>query len=152
MYAVLSIHCITEQSSLAGHSWIEYCAADGPRTTFGTWGNDPVGKGNGLLQGVELHFTPSHSRTAAIDREQAAKLFVVGARYAALGDAGWTITAPCSAFAAQAWEAATGERLAHRLAGVSTPKTFAAAIATANRPQNPAHTKEQGNVSKPLSM
>lgn len=151
MDAILKIYCIAEQSSLAGHSWIEYCPAGGNNRTFGTWGNDPVGKGNGLQEGLELGYDPTHSRTAAIDANQAARLLDVIARYAALGNAGWTIASPCSAFAAEAWEAATGERLAHRIAGISTPKTLAASIAAANRRQKPEYRNGQDKNRQPES-
>nr|GEU28173.1 hypothetical protein [Tanacetum cinerariifolium] len=138
-------------TSLAGHSWIEYCPAGDNNRTFGTWGNDPVGKGNGLLEGLELGYAPTHSRTAAIDANQAARLLDVIARYAALGSAGWMIASPCSAFAAEAWEAATGERLAHRVGGISTPKTLAASIAAANQQQTPAYRNGQDRSRTPKS-
>lgn len=151
MHAVLKIHCIAEQSKFAGHSWLEYRPAVGPCTTFGTWGNDPVGTGNGLMKGIEQQYIPTHSRAAAIDAEQTSRLLDVIARYSAAGDAGWTLASPCSAFAAEAWEAATGERLAHRVAGISTPKTLASSIATANQLQSPVSRGRQHKDRNPDS-
>jgi len=78
--------------------------------------------------------------------EQATKLFDVIARYGALGNAGWTLASPCSAFAAEAWQAATGERLAHRVAGISTPKTLASSIAAANQSQRHVYQGKQGST------
>lgn len=38
---------------MSGHSWISYTPDGGANVTYGTWGNNPTGKGNGLFENLE---------------------------------------------------------------------------------------------------
>lgn len=117
----------------AGHSWIEYSPFDGKSTTFGTWGNSPTGSGNGLLQNAEGDRKSDATRTCIIDDEQQQRLFTLINTYRERGTQAWTLLTPCSTFASEAWEQATGEHLIHQTAGVSTPSRLARSIIEANR-------------------
>lgn len=132
MGGLLKIHSTAAGDTIFGHSWIEYCPIDGEPRTYGTWGNNPTGAGNGLMDNLELDCWSPHSRAACINSQQTAELFSIIAAYRDAGSEAWTLTAPCSAFAATAWEAATGEKLEHRTALVSTPGTLARSIDQAN--------------------
>jgi len=133
MGSILKIHTVVGADAILGHSWIEYCPVDGEPKTYGTWGNNPRNAGYGLLENQERDHISTHSRTAYISEEQAAQLFAVIASYRSAGAAAWSLTNPCSAFAAEAWQAATGESLPHRTALVSTPARLASSIEEANR-------------------
>lgn len=132
MTGVLTIHCITASSSQLGHSWIEYCPIDGQPHTYSTWGNHPRGRANGLLVDMDLRFKSDVSRSRILDAEQEKRLTELIHHYRLLGDRGWQLLAPCSAFAADVWQHATGEALAHRTAYISNPTTLANAIRRAN--------------------
>lgn len=160
MSTFLHVHCYVEQGTLFGHSWIECCPADGYSTTYGTWGNNPNGAGNGMFENVEHErYKASHTRTAVIDDDQMARLRAVIERYRAAGTTAWSLTSPCSAFASEAWEAATGEHLAHRTASISNPGTLARSITAANQAERKqtADSKarlrppEQSKTDKPRS-
>ncbi len=45
---------------------------------------------------------------------------------------GWTMSKPCSSFAADAWKAATGEGLHHTYSGQSNPTSLVEGIKNAN--------------------
>ncbi len=133
MAGILKIHSTTAGPLSSGHSWIEYAPIDGRSTTFGTWGNAPTGTGNGLLQDVEGSRQADATRTLIIDDQQEQRLFKVINTYRARGPQAWSLLAPCSSFAAEAWEQATGENLIHQTAGISTPARLAKSIIEANK-------------------
>jgi hypothetical protein len=134
MAGILQIHCAIAGSNRIGHSWIEYRPIDGFSTSYGTWGNDPAGKGNGLLENVERGLIkPTATRSKIIDHEQEQRLFEIIDRYRHRGGDAWSLLTPCSTFAAEAWECATGEHLVHQTSLISTPVRLAASIREANR-------------------
>jgi RHS repeat-associated protein len=49
-------------SMTSGHSWISYTPDGGSTTTYGTWGNNPTGHGNGLFENLEAGRTGDASR------------------------------------------------------------------------------------------
>jgi len=114
MAGTLTIHSTGNGELTDGHSWIEYRRANSVIETYGTWGNNPVGTGNGLHKNIELVRTSEAWRTASLNDEQEVRLFAKVQEYAELGASGWSLFNPCSAFAVEAWYAATGERLRHR--------------------------------------
>jgi hypothetical protein len=133
MAGILQIHCAIAGSNRIGHSWIEYRPIDGTSTTYGTWGNDPAGRGNGLLENVERGLIrPTATRSKIIDHEQELRLFGIIEQYRQRGQDAWSLLTPCSTFAAEAWAGATGEHLVHQTALVSTPSRLAASIREAN--------------------
>lgn len=132
MGGLLRIHSTIAGDTIFGHSWIEYCPIDGDPKTYGTWGNNPTGTGNGLMENLELGSWSPHSRAAYISSEQVYELLTIIDAYRDAGPQAWTLAAPCSAFAAAAWEAATGEKLQHRTLLVSTPSALARSIDHAN--------------------
>ncbi|WP_373991713.1 hypothetical protein [Duganella sp. BuS-21] len=150
MTAILKIHSTTAGTLHIGHSWIEYAPIDGDSVTFGTWGNRPTGEGNGLLQNVEGDLKPTATRSSIIDHQQELRLFDLINTYKSRGEQAWTLLTPCSTFASDAWQQATGERLVHQTAGVSTPARLAKAIMEANqrdlheRPPKPAPPAQHG--------
>lgn len=141
MAGVLKIHSSSISSYGFGHSWIEYCPFDGLSTTYGTWGNNPTGNGNGLLMNVEPgSMVPDVTRATIIDHVQEKQLFQLIDNYRKRGKQAWTVLTPCSSFAAHAWEVATGERLLHHSAFISNPSTLAQSISRANLRDVP-HTR-----------
>lgn len=97
--------------------------------TYGTWGNDPLNMGNGLHRDIELGRQGSASRTARLNDQQEARLFAKIREYEAQGIKAWSHFRPFSAFAAEAWYVATGERLRHRnFLLVSNPSTLRVSI------------------------
>jgi hypothetical protein len=132
MAGILKIYSHVDSDQFLGHSWIEYCPIDGMPVTYGTWGNAPPGGRNGLLENLELGRDASACRVAFISNEQEVRLFELIARFRQRGQRAWTLHRPCSAFAAEAWHAATGERLAHRAGPVSTPALLAPSIVMMN--------------------
>lgn len=133
MTSILKIHSNASEGGLFGHSWIEHCPLDGQPVTYGTWGNHPNNGANGLRENLELGRQGEYCRVAFINTPQEKRFFETITTYRAAGASAWSFTNPCSAFAAEAWEAATGERLAHRNAMLSTPAKLARSIAEANR-------------------
>lgn len=133
MAGILKIHSNGAGPLSAGHSWIEYSPFDGQSTTFGTWGNSPTGSGDGLLQNAEGDRKSDATRICIIDDEQQRRLFKLINAYRDRGTQAWTLLTPCSTFASEAWEQATGEHLVHQTAGVSTPSRLARSIIEANR-------------------
>ena len=133
MAGILHIHCAIAGSNRIGHSWIEYRPIGGTSTTYGTWGNDPAGRGNGLLENVERGLIkPTATRSKIIDHDQERRLFEIIERYRQRGGDAWSLLTPCSTFAAEAWEYATGEQLIHQTALISTPARLVASIREAN--------------------
>jgi hypothetical protein len=111
---ILTIHSSGDGSLLSGHSWIEYQQDGGETHTYGTWGNNPRGLGNGLHEDLELGQTSDASRSMHISDDQEAKLYQTIDVYKSKGEGGWEYLNPCSGFASEAWEAATGETLSSR--------------------------------------
>jgi hypothetical protein len=138
MTGVLKIHSRAAEAGRLGHSWIEYCPIDGKPVTFGTWGNNPTGQGNGLLENAEAEFQPHATRSRIVDLEQERRLFEFIQDYRGRGEQAWTLLRPCSTFAAEAWEYVTGETLAHQTALVSNPGRLVRSIAEANILERPA--------------
>ena len=60
---------------LSGPSWIEYTPDGGETKTYGTWGNNPTGEGNGLFENLELGRVSDANRSTHINDEQEKKLF-----------------------------------------------------------------------------
>lgn len=132
MSGILKIHSNASEGGLFGHSWIEYCPMDGVPVTYGTWGNHPDDGPNGLRENLELGRQGEYCRATFINAQQAIKLFTTIASYRAAGADAWSLAHPCSAFAAETWEAVTGEHLVHRNAMLSTPARLARSIVKAN--------------------
>ncbi|MCX6855167.1 MAG: hypothetical protein NTV80_09695, partial [Verrucomicrobia bacterium] len=112
----------------SGHSWITYHEdGEANANTYGTFGN---GGRDGLYQNQEASLYGQITRTTYIDDSQQAALRALLADYKAQGEKGWSVTKPCSTFAADAWKAATGESLSPGV--VSTPKGLGNSILNAN--------------------
>lgn len=122
MVGILKIHSAVAGTLRIGHSWIEYCPIDGQSMTYGTWGNNPTGEGNSLLENAEPPaLLANATRSRVIDHEQERRLFEIIEAYRQRGEQAWTLRTPCSTFAAEAWARTTGEHLVHQTALVSTP-------------------------------
>ncbi|HEV3481169.1 MAG TPA: RHS repeat-associated core domain-containing protein [Candidatus Acidoferrales bacterium] len=119
-------------SMTSGHSWIQFVPDGGTATTYGTWGNNPMGLGNGLHQNLEVGRTGDASRTMYLSDAQQAQLFAVIKQYHDMGPDAWKLGAPCSTFSANAWKAATGERLNVHWGPISSPTTLKESIIAAN--------------------
>jgi hypothetical protein len=147
MAGILKIHSRAADAGRLGHSWIEYCPIDGVPMTFGTWGNNPTGQGNGLLENTEVIFKADATRSRFIDHVQEQRLFEVINAYRLRGEQAWTLLTPCSTFAAEAWEYATGEHLMHQTALISNPGRLVRSIAESNLRDSPSthvpHPKRQ---------
>lgn len=152
MAGILKIHSRAAESGRLGHSWIEYCPIDGVPVTFGTWGNNPTGQGNGLLVDTEATFKADATRSRIIDYGQEQRLFEVINDYRRRGEQAWTLRAPCSTFAAEAWEYATGERLIHQTALISNPGRLVRSIAVLNRRDGPAIPVQQRSSATTASV
>lgn len=134
MAGILTIHSSGTGEILSGHSWIEYKPDGGEAKTYGTWGNNPTGEGNGLFENLELDQPSDASRSMRISDQEEAKLFNKIKEYKQLGQEGWGYLSPCSTFAADAWEAGTGEKLAHRSGmAISNPSKLKSSIDAANK-------------------
>jgi hypothetical protein len=136
MAGTVTIHSSGGRSIADGHSWIEYLSDDRTvaRVTYGTWGNNPRGLGNGLHANLELGRIGQTWRSAHIDDQQVKELFAKIGEYQARGEDAWNILHPCSAFAVAAWHAATGERLRHRkFLLFSNPSTLCKSLAAGRR-------------------
>jgi hypothetical protein len=135
MAGTLIIHSSGDPGSAnltSGHSWIEYTPDGGAATTYGTWGNNPNGLGNGLHEDLELGRTGDATRTARLTDEQEKRLFEKIKEYKDEKEDGWGYLSPCSTFAADAWEAGTGEKLSHRTLVISNPSKLKEAIEQAD--------------------
>ena len=120
-----------------GHAWITFTDEEGNTTSYGTWGNNPDDKGYGLIENIEIdrNLRGEASRTMYISDEQEAALFSLISEYKKMGATGWKLMAPCSAFAQDAWEAGTGERLNANSFLVNNPSTLKESIIEANGEQ-----------------
>jgi RHS repeat-associated protein len=100
-----------------GHAWITFSKDGGDTHSYGTYGNNPGGNDNGLIVDWELTHLKKYgalgdaSRTMWITDAQEARLMKLLEKYRTLGTRGWSRNRPCSAFAHDAWLAATGESL-----------------------------------------
>jgi RHS repeat-associated protein len=107
-----------------GHSWIAYTPDGGAKTTYGTWGNNPSGRPNGLLENEEIARGAGlgdASRTTWIDDIQEQRLRALIEQYRSNGSGAWSYEDNCSVFAREAWRAATGEELDTRESGMNLP-------------------------------
>lgn len=121
-------------SLLDGHSWISFTSDDtGETTTYGTWGNNPTGEGNGLFENLEQGYGAQATRTVQLDDEQEAALMKTINQYREKGENAWNLLGPCSKFAQDAWESATGEYLnANTFIIINNPSTLKKSIIEAN--------------------
>ena len=132
MAGTLTINSSGDGSLLSGHSWIVYQPDGGNATTYGTWGNNPGGLGNGLHLNLEAGRVADASRTVRLNDDQEAKLLAKIKEYDGKGANGWGYLSPCSAFAADAWQTATGESLSDRSGIISNPSKLKQSISNAN--------------------
>lgn len=100
--------------------------------TCGTWGNNPAGAGNGLFENLEAGSVGDAVRSQHLDDAREARLCETIEEYRQKGEDAWEYLNPCSGFAADAWEQATGESLAHRRVIISNPSKLKASIEAAN--------------------
>lgn len=133
MAGLLTIHSSGTGELLSGHSWIEYVPDGGVAKTYGTWGNNPTGAGNGLFENLELGKTSDVSRSLRIDDAHEAKLMSLIDQYKKEGSEGWGYLSPCSSFADDAWKTGTGESLSHRSGIISNPSKLKESIKAANQ-------------------
>lgn len=120
-------------SGLGNHSWISYSSdTTGATTTYGTWGNNPTGSGNGLFTNLESGRGADATRSEHLDDTQEATLLATVDAYKKMGASAWTYGDPCSSFAATAWNASTGEHLSPYRGPVSNPTSLTYSIIGAN--------------------
>ncbi len=152
---VLIIHS-NGTGGISGHSWIEYRPDAGPVRTYGTWGNDPKKDGtNGLFDDLEITWSSSDaSRAMRIDARGEERLLAKVAEYRKLGSDAWKLGAPCSSFARDAWEAATGENLNSNYGPFSTPTVLKESIIAANggKASNLSEIATQPNTASSASF
>lgn len=142
----LTIHSSGDGHLLSGHSWIEYQPDGGDSVTYGTWGNDPLGLGNGMHVDLEKGRSSDVERTVQITDQQEKKLIAKIEEYEKKGKDGWSILHPCSAFAADAWQAVTGEKLNDRSYGIiSNPSKLKESIEAANGKTTESAAKPSGS-------
>ncbi|RUL70265.1 RHS repeat-associated core domain-containing protein [Dyella choica] len=119
----------------SGHSWITYTPDNGNEMiSYGTWGNNPDGQGNGIHEDIEIDRglgDGDASRSAHLDDDQESDLMDLINAYKKKGKKGWRYLSPCSSFAAKAWKAATGESL-NPFGPYSNPSTLERSIIAAN--------------------
>jgi RHS repeat-associated protein len=137
----ITIHTIdTGSNSSSGaikgsHSWVTYEPDGGVLTSFGTFGPRTVyeNSSSGLYQNVEVNegMTPDHTRAVHIEDDAEQNLLSVINDYNQQGTGAWRPWHPCTSFAHDAWEAATGEDLAP---GSWLPSSLGHAIDVANEP------------------
>jgi RHS repeat-associated protein len=137
-------------SGFGNHSWISYTPDGGGTTTYGTWGNNPNGLGNGLLQNLEQGRGADASRTEHLNDAQESQLMNQIQQYRDKGADGWKLGSPCSTFAADAWHSATGETLNTHWGPISNPTTLTQSIINANGGQaNMVATPSPAGSSSP---
>lgn len=150
MGGTLTIHSSGTGETLSGHSWIEFTPDNGGESvTYGTWGNDPGGKGNGLHRDLEKGRTSDASRSMKINDEQQAALFKKVSEYDRKGEDGWGYLSPCSTFAEDAWSTATGEHLEHRAGPISNPSRLKRSIEEANARDGGSELKPHAESERP---
>jgi hypothetical protein len=120
--------------SNGGHAWISF-APDGSSAgifTYGTWGNHPDGRPNGLESNLERGLASEASRTMHISDEQEQKMMNKIVQYSDMGQDAWLPGFPCSGFAADVWQSATDEDLNAYFGPVNNPYTLEQSIIQAN--------------------
>ena len=127
----------TGSGLMDGHSWISYTPDGGGKTTtYGTWGNNPTGKGNGLFTDLEQGRGADATRSMHLDDAAEKRLMSKIDEYKKKGAGAWTLGGPCSSFARDAWKAGTGEDLNSNTLGglgpVSNPNSLRKSIIKAN--------------------
>src|SRR5579863_7028340 len=154
MAGYLTINSSGDGTLLSGHSWIEYTPDGGQPTTYGTWGNNPEGLGNGLHQDLELGRTGDATRTIYINGEQEKELYKKIQEYKDKGGGGWDYLHPCSSFAADVWQAVTGQTLADRSFGIiSNPSKLKESILQKDKeqPSQPGTSSDSARSRPPSS-
>uniref|UniRef100_UPI001ADF075E RHS repeat-associated core domain-containing protein n=1 Tax=Paracidovorax oryzae TaxID=862720 RepID=UPI001ADF075E len=129
---ILTIQSSGNGNPLSGHSWITYAPDGGYPTTYGTWGNNPTGQGNGLFENLEIGRNADATRSMRINDEQEKELMAKIKDYKNRKENAWKLGAPCSSFARDAWQTATGENLNSNLGPISNPSTLKNSIINAN--------------------
>ncbi len=133
-------------TGLGIHSWLIFTSADGTTTTYGTWGNNPTGNGNGLFTDLELGRSGDASRTVQLDANGVAAFYTLIGQYQAQGSGAWSYSSPCSSFAANVWNSVTGESLSPYYGPISNPTSLTNSIIKANG-GNPNGTGTYGTGS-----
>ena len=104
---------------------------------FGTWGHN-IGGEKGLRENTQAEFdliSESVNRSTWINDFQEALMLSVISDYANEGEDAWSYWNPCSAFATDVWNTATGEYLQDRWLcgfGYSDPNVVSESIQEAN--------------------
>jgi RHS repeat-associated protein len=108
----LTIHASSGFVLGSVHSWLEYnkTGGSGPQT-WGTFGNDPYGKGNGLHSNLELGQTGDVTRTLYISDRQEFNLLEIINNIQGEGENAWEIDRNCSFFSSDVWNQVTHEDL-----------------------------------------
>lgn len=130
----------SSMNAAAGHSWISYTpdnpassSGQDPTEEYSTWsGMNTRGVPAGLNKDEEEAlggYQPTSARFAHIDDAAEARLRKVIERYR---KSGWSIAEPCSSFAHDAWQAATGEDIHQSYQGQSNPTSLDSGIVKAN--------------------
>ena len=117
---------------MSGHAWIAYTPDGGVTTTYGTWGNNPTGQGNGLFNNLEIDRVGDATRTMHLDDAAEKRLMNEISRYQKKGADAWQFGNPCSGFARDAWKAGTGEGLNANYGPINNPTTLKESIISAN--------------------
>jgi hypothetical protein len=144
--AILTIHSsgdgtqVSNSTIFTGHSWIVFQnLGNGKSTTYGTWGNNPRGLGNGLHENLEQGAQGKASASAELTQDQADKFFATVNQYRAMGPNGWQYGNPCSGFASDAFFSATNNQLNSRTGGiVSNPSKLMLSIKELNQGLKPS--------------
>jgi RHS repeat-associated protein len=116
---------------LSGHSWITYTPDGGTTTTYGTWGNNPLGLGNGMHKNLEKGRVGDATRSAHLSDAEEVRLNQVIDSHRQQGEDGWGYFSPCSSFSSDAWNNATGESLSP-YGPYSNPSSLMNSIINAN--------------------
>jgi hypothetical protein len=119
---------------LGEHSWISYTPDKSETTTtYGTWGNHPGGRANGVQENLEAGRSADATRTQHLDDAAEGRLFKEIQDYKVKGEDAWQYGAPCSSFAANTWNKTTGENLnPYCWIAVSNPTSLTKSITEAN--------------------
>lgn len=126
-----------------GHAWLEVRQVNEKgealkTETLGTWNWNPPNydperssqEGSGMFVNAELNRPSDVSRTTELSPEQQQALQQAVEEYREKGADGWSYREPCSHFASDVWERATGEHL--RDGWISTPRGLGNSIREAN--------------------
>jgi RHS repeat-associated protein len=124
--------CSSGTTGIGNHAWISYTPDGGKTTTYGTWGNNPTGAGNGLFMNLELGRGADATRSAHLNDNEEKELYNIIKNYIREGQGAWTYGSACSSFAANSWNGATGEHLSPYWGPISNPASLTQAITDAN--------------------